>query len=323
MAAERLQKLLAAAGYGSRRSSEDYITAGRVRVNGQVAHLGDKADPATDKITVDGELLAAESLVYIMLNKPRGVISSLESQGERDTVRDLVNVPQRVYPVGRLDVLSEGLVLLTNDGDLTNQLTHPRYGHEKEYSVFVLGEVDRELLRAWSRGIVIKDEDGNSEQTAPAQVEVDNHASGGTWLKVVMREGKKHQIRRVAETLGLQVARLIRVRMGSLLLGALRPGVSRPLTPAEVRALKTPTTSAPKGRARPHNKFRPKSQSNADSESRPRTKSYSRPDSSSPKPRRPSGPNSKPSQRNPSGRPSSGRPSSGRPPSGKPPSRRR
>lgn len=249
MTAERLQKLLAAAGYGSRRACEDYITSGRVRVNGRVAQLGEKADPATDKVTIDGEALAAERLVYVMLNKPRGVISSLESQGERDTVRDLVRVPERVYPVGRLDVLSEGLVLLTNDGELTNQLTHPRYGHEKEYDVLVLGEVDRELLRTWSRGVVIKDEDGNSEKTSPAQVEIGKHMGEGTWLKVVMREGKKHQIRRVAETLGLQVARLIRVRLGTLKLGSLKAGESRPLTPGEVRALKT--TEHPSGLGKP------------------------------------------------------------------------
>ena len=150
MPAERLQKLLASAGYGSRRACEDYLSAGRVRVNGQLARLGNKADPAIDSITVDGEPLAVEPPVYIMLNKPRGVISSLDAQGDRDTVRDLVKVPQRVYPVGRLDVLSEGLVLLTNDGNLTNQLTHPRYGHEKEYRVFVLGQVGGELLRTWS-----------------------------------------------------------------------------------------------------------------------------------------------------------------------------
>ncbi len=132
MTAERLQKLLAAAGYGSRRACEDFVSAGRVRVNGKVAQLGDKGDPTVDKITVDGELLVPEKLIYIVLNKPRNVVSSLEAQGERDTVRDLVNVPGRLYPVGRLDAQSEGLILLTNDGDLTNRLTHPRYGHENQ-----------------------------------------------------------------------------------------------------------------------------------------------------------------------------------------------
>jgi 23S rRNA pseudouridine2605 synthase len=238
MTTERLQKLLAAAGYGSRRACEDYVSAGRVRVNGKTAQLGDKADPQSDRITVDGEPLVIEQLVYIVLNKPRGVVSSLDAQGERDTVRDLVRVPQRVYPVGRLDVLSEGLVLLTNDGDLTNRLTHPRYGHEKEYRVFVLGEVGGELMRTWSRGVVIKDEEGKSEKTAPARVEIEKRSGEGCWLRVIMREGKKHQIRRVAETLGLYVSRLIRVRFGTLELGNLATGSWRNLTRSEIDALK-------------------------------------------------------------------------------------
>jgi 23S rRNA pseudouridine2605 synthase len=239
MPAERLQKILAAAGHGSRRACEDLIVAGRVRVNGQRARLGDKADPALDSITLDGEPVAAEALAYIALNKPRGVLSSLESQGDRNTVRDLVPVPGRLYPVGRLDVMSEGLMLLTNDGDLTNRLTHPRYGHDKEYRVLVSGSPDRETLQIWRRGVVLKDEAGNTERTAPAKVEVESEAGEGTWLSVVMREGKKHQIRRVGETLGLPVARIIRVRIGTLQLGKLRPGEWRHLTAAEVKALKT------------------------------------------------------------------------------------
>ena len=140
MAAERLQKILAAAGHGSRRACEELIAAGRVRVNGAVATLGAKADPARDKITLDGDPVQAEQTVYIVVHKPRGIVSSLEPQGDRRTVRDLVPVPERLYPVGRLDVMSEGLVLLTNDGELTNRLTHPRYGHEKEYRVLVIGQ---------------------------------------------------------------------------------------------------------------------------------------------------------------------------------------
>lgn len=248
MAAERLQKLLAAAGYGSRRACEDYVTAGRVRVNGAVAKLGDKADPAIDRVTVDGEPLVAEQLTYIILNKPRNVVSSLEAQGERDTVRDLVNVPGRLYPVGRLDAQSEGLILLTNDGDLTNKLTHPRYGHEKEYRVLILGNVENERLEAWRRGVVIKDEEGHSERTSPANVSIHKRTNDGVWLSVVMREGKKHQIRRVAETLGLLVVRLIRIRMGAVELGLLKPGAWRLLTPLEVRSLKTETPPAPKRR---------------------------------------------------------------------------
>ena len=130
---ERLQKILAQAGYGSRRASEDFIRAGRVRVNGQIASIGQKADPAFDKITVDGRALAAaESLTYVALYKPRNVLSTMvkEKDDNRKTVRDLVDLPVHLYPVGRLDFESEGLVLMTNDGELTNRLTHPRYGHD-------------------------------------------------------------------------------------------------------------------------------------------------------------------------------------------------
>jgi 23S rRNA pseudouridine2605 synthase len=259
MPAERIQKLLAAAGYGSRRACEDYLTAGRVRVNGKVAKLGDKADPAVDKVLVDGEPLVAEKRVYIMLNKPRNVVSSLEAQG-------------RLYPVGRLDAQSEGLILLTNDGELTNRLTHPRYGHEKEYSVFIVGELDYQRLDAWRRGIVIKDEDGNSERTAPASVNIQKRTGEGTWLTVIMREGKKHQIRRVAETLGLAVARLIRVRMGALELGSLASGTWRALTNFEVRALQS-EAPAKKTATRPRS-------NTARRESAPKSKPSSKPSSS-------------------------------------------
>ncbi len=160
MPAERLQKILAAAGAGSRRACEELIAAGRVRVNGRVATLGASADPVVDKITLDGEPVRAERHVYVMVYKPRGVVSSLEPQGDRATVRDLVPLPGRLYPVGRLDALSEGLVLLTNDGELTNRLTHPRYGHEKEYRVLIRGRIDEGRLEAWRRGVVIRDEDG-------------------------------------------------------------------------------------------------------------------------------------------------------------------
>lgn len=130
---DRLQRILAQAGYGSRRACEDFITAGRVRVNGKIAELGQKADPAVDKITVDGKPIAqAETLTYVALNKPRMVLSSLEREpgDDRKIVRDLLDVPEHVYPVGRLDFESEGLVLMTNDGDLANKLTHPKFGHE-------------------------------------------------------------------------------------------------------------------------------------------------------------------------------------------------
>ena len=157
---ERLQKILAQAGYGSRRACEDFISAGRVRVNGQIAQLGQKADPAVDKISVDGRpIAAAESLIYIALYKPRNVLSTVERErgDDRQTVRDLVDVPEHVHPVGRLDFESEGLVLMTNDGDLTNRLTHPRFGHEKEYKVLLAKRPDEAQLEAWRRGVVLED----------------------------------------------------------------------------------------------------------------------------------------------------------------------
>lgn len=237
---ERLQKLLAQAGHGSRRSCEDLIAQGRVRVNGQVAQLGQKADPARDTITLDGEPLAApERPTHILLHKPRGVVSSLDPQGDRQTVVDLVRLKLRLYPVGRLDAESEGLILLTNDGELANRLTHPRYEVEKEYRVLVKGTPDHERLEVWRRGVVLKNpETGEQVRTLPARVTADAPGHGSTWLTVVMREGRKHEIRDVGATLGLPVKRLIRVRMGSLLLGDLKPGAWRSLTSAEVAELK-------------------------------------------------------------------------------------
>lgn len=237
MAQERLQKILARAGYGSRRSCEALIEAGRVRVNGKVATLGEKADPLTDRITLDGEPVVRESLLYFMLNKPRGVVSSLRPQGDRRTVRDLLSVEARVYPVGRLDLDSEGLVLMTNDGELTHRLTHPRFGHEKEYRVLVAGFPNDEQLQSWRRGVVL-----DGKPTASARVHVVKKSAAGTWLKVVMREGRKHQIRRSALAVGLRVKRLRRVRIGTLRLGTLEPGDWRELTQAEVRALKAATS---------------------------------------------------------------------------------
>ncbi|MDW8326013.1 MAG: pseudouridine synthase [Anaerolineales bacterium] len=237
---ERLQKLLAQAGYGSRRSCEELILQGRVRVNGRVAQLGQKADPTRDTITLDGEPLAEpERLTYVLLHKPRGVVSSLEPQGDRKTVVDLVPSKVRLYPVGRLDVESEGLILLTNDGALANRLTHPRYEVEKEYRVLVKGAPDEEQLNIWRRGVVLKDpETGKQVRTLPARVTREGPSHETTWLRVVMREGRKHEIRDIGATLGLPVKRLIRVRLGSLRLGDLKPGEWRYLTAAEVAELK-------------------------------------------------------------------------------------
>jgi 23S rRNA pseudouridine2605 synthase len=240
---ERLQKILAQAGYGSRRACEDFITAGRVRVNGQVASLGQKADPAADKITVDGKpIAAAETLTYIALHKPRMVLSTLETErgDERQTVRHLVDVPQHVHPVGRLDFESEGLVLMTNDGDLTNRLTHPKYGHEKEYRVLLARRPDYEQLEAWKRGVVLED----GYKTAPVEVRFESAQGKGAWVRVVMGEGRKRQIRETCKQLGLPVVRIVRVRIGSLRLGNLKPRQWRYLTRQEIDELKTEETGS-------------------------------------------------------------------------------
>jgi 23S rRNA pseudouridine2605 synthase len=234
---ERLQKILAQAGYGSRRACEDFITAGRVRVNGQIASLGQKADPAVDKITVDGRpIAAAEKLIYIALYKPRNVLSTVESErgDDRQTVHSLVEVPEHLHPVGRLDFESEGLVLMTNDGDLTNKLTHPKFGHQKEYRVLLARRPDREQLEAWKRGVILED----GYKTTPAEVRFETAQGKGAWVRVVMGEGRKRQIRETCRQLGLPVVRILRIRIGSLRLGNLKPRQWRYLTIEEVEALK-------------------------------------------------------------------------------------
>ena len=235
---ERLQKILAQAGYGSRRACEDFITAGRVRVNGKIAELGQKADAAIDKITVDGKpIAAAEALVYIALHKPRNVLSTVEAEvGDgRKTVRDLVDVPDHIHPVGRLDYESEGLVLMTNDGELTNRLTHPRYGHEKEYKVLLAKRPDYEQIETWRRGVVLED----GYKTAPVDVRFEETQGKGAWVRVVMKEGRKRQIRETCKQLGLPVVRIVRVRIGTLRLGNIKPRQWRYLTIGEVNELKT------------------------------------------------------------------------------------
>ncbi len=232
---ERIQKLLAQAGYGSRRACEEFIVEGRVFVNGKVAALGQKADLAKDKVTIDGKALAKkEMLNYIALYKPRNVLSAAEGQDDRRTVRDLIPVDGHLYPVGRLDFDSEGLILMTNDGDLTNRLTHPRYGHEKEYRVLLARRPDTEQLDVWRRGVVLPDGD----KTMPADVHFLSTSGKGAWIRVIMGEGKKRQIREVGNLLGLPVVRIVRVRIGTLRLGDLKPRQWRYLTDEEIKELK-------------------------------------------------------------------------------------
>ena len=240
---DRLQKILAQAGYGSRRACEDFITAGRVRVNGQTATLGQKADSTKDKITVDGKpIAAAEQLLYIALYKPRNVLSTVEHErgDERQTVRDIVEAPGHLYPVGRLDFESEGLVLMTNDGELTNRLTHPKFGHTKEYRVLLAKRPDKDQIEAWKRGVVLED----GYKTAPADVHFESSQGKGAWIRVAMGEGRKRQIREICRQLGLPVVRIIRIRIGSLRLGNLRPRQWRYLTAKEVEEIRQPDLSS-------------------------------------------------------------------------------
>ncbi len=252
MAEERLQKILARAGLGSRRACEDFIRAGRVTVNGRVAQLGEKADPGRDDIRLDGQhVQPAEEKVYIALYKPRFVLSATESADGRKTVRDLVAVPQRVFPVGRLDLESEGLMLLTNDGELANRLTHPRYGHEKEYRVLVARRPDARQLEALRRGVVLED----GTRTRPADVRVERFHGKGAWLRFVLTEGKKRQIREMCRLVGLPIVRLVRVRIGTLRLGGLKPGEWRHLTAEELEALRrgvSPQKTQRRKNKRPH-----------------------------------------------------------------------
>ncbi len=239
MPQDRLHKLLAQAGVASRRACETLIRDGRVTVNGQPATPGMSVDPAADVVRVDGEViaLAQPRLVYIMLNKPAGVVSAAHAQRQekRPTVLDLVRVAERVYPVGRLDADSEGLVLLTNDGSLTQRLTHARYGHQKVYRVLVEGTPTPEQIETWAGGVILDD-----GPTAPCQVSISKRLDNSTWLEVIMGEGRKRQIRRTAAAVGLRVLRLIRTRIGPLRLSGVEPGAWRYLTEEEVAALQRP-----------------------------------------------------------------------------------
>jgi len=228
----RLQKILAQAGVASRRKSDELIRDGRVTVNGGKAALGMKVNPDEVEIRVDGEIIQLKSgFRYILLNKPRGVLSSLRSQGGRATVGDLVQVDQRIFPVGRLDLESEGLILMTDDGELTNRLTHPRYEHEKEYRVLLNKKPSLSQINSWRRGVVLED----SFRTRPADVWVEN--SKEPWVHVILTEGHKRQIRETAKKLGLRVKRLIRIRFGDLEIGRLQPGEWRELRREEVNLL--------------------------------------------------------------------------------------
>lgn len=245
---ERLQKVLARAGVSSRRGCEELIRAGRVTVDGAVVtELGVRVDPATARLAVDGEPIAVEPLRYIMLHKPVGYLSAPDPRAGYPAWPDLVKAPERLYAVGRLDQDSEGLLLLTNDGELALHLMHPRYEHLKTYLVQVEGVPNPRKLRRWQHGVMLDD-----GPTLPARVALlreppfkgarRTDAPGRrpltSWLKFSIREGRKRQIRRMVGLLGHPALRVIRIGLGPLLLGDLRPGRWRDLTPGEVRAVR-------------------------------------------------------------------------------------
>lgn len=225
----RLQKALAAAGVASRRHAEELIRAGRVTVNGKlVTQLGTRVGPR-DRISVDGKPISREQrFTYIILNKPAGVLSTARDERGRRTVLDLVKTPARVYPVGRLDATSEGLILLTNNGELTFRLLHPRHEVPREYHVWVSPAPSETQLEQLRHGVEI-----NGWRSGPAEI---TRGPGGA-LRVVIHEGHKRQIRLMCQAVGLSVERLVRVRLGPLTLGQLKPGEWRELRPTEIRAL--------------------------------------------------------------------------------------
>ncbi|MCP9832738.1 MULTISPECIES: pseudouridine synthase [unclassified Cyanobium] len=231
MAADRLQKLVAAAGLCSRREAETWLRDGRVRVNGDLAQLGDRADPTCDRISVDGQPLELpRTILTLLLNKPPGVLSTCHDPHGRPTVLDLLPPERRrgLHPVGRLDADSRGALLLSNDGDLTLRLTHPRYGHRKTYQVWVEGWPRAATLERWRAGVPL---DGLPSQ--PVELHRLRHHRGATLLELVLREGRNRQIRRTAAILGHPVLDLRRVAVGPVQLGDLAEGSWREVEPGE------------------------------------------------------------------------------------------
>jgi len=240
---ERLQKVLAAAGLGSRRQCEELILDGRVEVDGEtLVQLGTKVDPVQQTIRVDGEPLKRQQVAYIMLHKPEGVVSTARDPAGRPRVTDMVPPEYgRLFPVGRLDMSSEGLILLTNDGPLANRLTHPRYGVEKHYHVQVAGQVETETLRQLREGMYLAE-----GFARVARVRIKSRRKQGTILEMVLDEGRNREIRRLLAKVGHKVQRLVRVAIGPLRLGELPRGAYRELRREEVQALREAADKAHK-----------------------------------------------------------------------------
>lgn len=233
----RIQKVLSDAGYCSRRKAEELIVRGKVKVNGHPAEIGMKVDPAHDLISVGGENLyipRKKTYRYLMMNKPRGYVTTVKDEQDRRCVMDLLEgVEERVYPVGRLDRNSEGLLLFTNDGTFANDLMHPSRYVTKTYRVTVRPDVSDEQAIALSEGVVI-----DGKKTAPAVVRVLGKETGRVVLEIVIHEGRNRQVRKMCEAVGLEVARLKRTSVGPLRLGMLKPGTFRDLTAEELKAIR-------------------------------------------------------------------------------------
>lgn len=230
---ERLQKVLARAGLGSRRSIEELIAAGRIAINGRVARLGDRVDPDKDEVEVDGSKVPLKAeLVYLLMNKPEGVVTTASDPEGRTTVLELLETDARVYPVGRLDLATEGALLLTNDGELAHRLAHPRYKVPKRYLADVKGTVSRPTVRRILGGLEL--EDGFVK---PRMVNVVQSVPGGSLVEIEISEGRNREVRRIFEEVGHPVRRLVRTHVGPLMLGRLKPGSFRRLSIEEVRAL--------------------------------------------------------------------------------------
>lgn len=234
----RLQKYMADLGIASRRKSEQMIADGMVKVNGRTAAIGDKVNPKRDKVTVRGRKIAAGAKTkryYIMLNKPRGYVTTMSDEMGRKCVAELVkDIPARIYPVGRLDRDSEGLLLMTNDGEFANRVTHPSKHVYKVYRVTVRPAINEEQLVEMSSGMVI-----DGKKTAPAEVRVVQREEGRCVLEIILREGRNRQIRKMCEQLGLEVPRLKRIAVGQVKLGGLKSGAWRELTKDEVHRLQS------------------------------------------------------------------------------------
>lgn len=239
MPLERVQKLMARANIASRRKSEEIIEQGRVKVNGKVITIGDKADPEKDTVTVDGQRLKLENYEkrYYVFHKPMNVLSTNQAppDDDRPTVREMIPVDGHLFSIGRLDAESEGLMVLTNDGDLTHRLSHPRYEHTKTYKVTVYGNPSDEDLVKWENGVWL-----NGQRTAPCFVKKLEESSDVSVLRVIMIEGRKRQIRRVAAMLGYPVKKLVRTHIGQLGLGTLKRGAWYRLEEMEVEAMLMP-----------------------------------------------------------------------------------